>query len=87
MLGKFNLLLLFLLTGFYARTQLYLPLVNYYNDEAQRYELKDTNSLNLFQSHQSFKPILDLRTNTDSLYFNSEKHYIGSHKRYLKKIF
>ena len=87
MLGKFNLLLLFLLTCFYARTQLYLPLVNYYNDEAQRYELKDTNSLNLFQSHQSFKPILDLRTNTDSLYFNSEKHYYWITQKIFKKNF
>lgn len=87
MIGKNYILILFLLTSICARTQLYLPLVNYYNDETQRFALRDTNSVNLFQSHLSFKPILDLRTNTDSLYSNSEKHYYWITQKLFKENF
>lgn len=87
MFGKFHILLYLLLIGFCGRAQLYLPLTTYYNNAAESLALSDTNKQNFYATHLSLKPILDFRTNTDSLYFSDEKHYYWITQKLFKENF
>jgi hypothetical protein len=70
-----------------SKAQLYLPLSNYYNEEAVRINLSDSLEQSYRQSHQSFKPILDKKTNTQALYHTEEKRYYWITQKLFKENF
>lgn len=65
------LLLLLPLTSF---SQLYFPNSSYYNSELERYNLQHSSESN-YKTHLSVKPILDSKTNRDSIYYSPRKVY------------
>jgi hypothetical protein len=54
--------------------QLYFPNSNYYNSEIERFNLSSKETTN-HQKHLSVKPILDSKSNRDSIYYSSRKVY------------
>jgi hypothetical protein len=67
--------------------QLYFPNEQYYNTEIERFFYQDSASKSFFNSHQSLKPILDSRTNSDSIYFKDTKHYYWITQKLFKENF
>ena len=55
-------------------SQLYFSNANYYHSEIERYNLNSDLTTN-HQKHLSVKPILDSKTNRDSIYYTSRKVY------------
>jgi hypothetical protein len=71
-------LLLVLLAGNFCLngySQLYFPNEQFYTNEIDRYFLKDSSNKAFFNSHLSIRPILDKRTNSDSIYHKDSKQY------------
>lgn len=71
-------LIIFLVVGNFGLVgygQLYFPNETYYNNEIDRFFLKDSANKTFFTSHLSMKPILGTRTNPDSIYFKDKKNY------------
>lgn len=80
---------LFLLTCFFytdANGQLYLPLNNYYQNEAERHFLRDSVS-SIAGSHRSMKPILDKKTYPEKIYNSEGKHYYWITQKIFKENF
>jgi len=67
-------LLSLLLTPTCSIAQLYFPNSNYYNSEIERFNL-NSESTTTHQQHLSIKPILDSKTNRDSIYYYDRKVY------------
>ena len=74
----------FSLSGF---SQLYFPNETYYNNEIDRFFLKDSVNKTFFTSHLSVKPVLDSRTNSDSIYYKDSKHYYWITQKIFKENF
>ena len=71
-------LIIFLVVGNFGLVgygQLYFPNESYYNNEIDRFFLKDSSNKTFYKSHLSIKPILGTRTNPDSIYFKDIKNY------------
>lgn len=68
-------------------SQLYLPIEQYYNNEVDRFFMKDSSTQNFYNSHLSLKPVLDKRTNTDSIYYKDTKHYYWITQKIFKENF
>lgn len=76
-------------TGFFAFTgkaQFYFPNEQYYTGEIDRFFLKDS-AKNYTNSHLSIRPILDKRTNCDSIYYKNSKHYYWITQKIFKENF
>jgi len=83
------LVILFTVGIFYQNgiAQLYFPNEQYYNSEIERFFYRDSSSQSFFNSHQSLKPILDSRTNSDSIYYKNTKHYYWITQKLFKENF
>ena len=71
-------LIIFLVVGNFGLVgygQLYFPNETYYNNEIDRFFLKDSANKTFYSSHLSMKPILGNRTNLDSIYYKDKKNY------------
>lgn len=79
--------LLTLFTSSIGYSQLYLPQTTYYNSAIERIALSDTTNTSFYNRHLSMKPILDFRTNSDSIYYSSEKHYYWITQKIFKENF
>ena len=62
------------ITSTQSIAQFYLPNSNYYHSEVERFNLSSTETTN-HQKHLSVKPILDSKSNRDSIYYSSRKVY------------
>ena len=67
-------LLWLMFTPYNLLAQLYFPNSNYYHSEIERFNLNSELTTN-YQKHLSVKPILDLKTNRDSIYYSKRKVY------------
>lgn len=81
------ILLLLALQPFSGRTQLYFPNQQYYTTEIDRYFLSHDSLKTFANSHLSLGPILDLKTNRDSIYFKDTKHYYWITQKIFKENF
>lgn len=75
----------FLLTGYQSFGQLYFPNVHFYNSETERYFFNHEEEQTYFNSHMSMRPLLDKRTNRDSIFFKDTKHYIWLTQKLFKE--
>lgn len=81
------ILILICIGSFQVFSQGYLPLSNYYHNEADRLLLNDSTGLTSFNQHQSLKPILDTRTITQKLYRSEGKYYYWITQKLFKENF
>jgi hypothetical protein len=72
------------LTGF---TQLYFPNEQFYNNEIDRFYMRDSSNQSSFNAHLSMRPIMDKRTNRDSIYYKDLKVYFWFTQKLLKENF
>lgn len=72
---------------FLGVSQLYFPNEQYYNGELDRYFVRDSSTQTFYNSHLSMKPVLDKRTNSDSIYFKEGKHYYWITQKIFKENF
>ena len=70
-----NTFILLLLTAISSSAQLYLPHNNYYQTEAERLLIHNKNDTTFYHNHVSLRPMLDTRTNRDSIFEISDKKY------------
>ncbi|UKN03420.1 hypothetical protein K6119_07815 [Paracrocinitomix mangrovi] len=82
-----SIFILMSFSWFKAYGQLYFPNEQYYNSELDRFFLKDSVNQNFYNSHQSLKPILDKRTNPDSIFYKDSKHYYWITQKLFKENF
>mgnify|MGYP000545156308 CR=1 FL=1 len=80
--------ILFLLAfrPFLGWSQLYFPNEQYYNNEIERYFNNHPTNKSFTNSHLSIRPILDVRTTSDSIYFKDSKHYYWITQKLFKLI-
>jgi len=71
---KALVLLLLILLPSNTIAQLYFPSSNYYHSEIERFNLNSESTTN-HQNHLSVKPILDSKSNRDSIYHSDRKVY------------
>lgn len=81
----FSLIIALWLT-FSIKAQLYFPNENYYHSEIERLNL-NSDSITYFQKHLSSKPLLDSKTNSDSIYSTSGKYYYWITQKLFKENF
>ena len=84
---KLYIVLFFLLLATGGRAQLYLPQTNYYQAETERQFFNEVLEKNYFNSHQSLRPLLDKRVQSDSLYSSQGKHYYWITQKLFKENF
>lgn len=84
--AKQFILFCFLMASFFAQSQLYFPNENYYHSEIERFNLKSENTNN-YQKHLSVKPLLDTKTNSDSIYNSNGKYYYWITQKLFKENF
>lgn len=84
---RVHILIVLLLAGFWSKAQIYLPNVAYYNNEVERFNLDTSTQHTFFNAHLSLKPLLDKRTNTDSIYASYGKHYYWITQKIFKENF
>ena len=86
---RLNLLLIIVFTFCrqYSWSQLYFPLENYYNGEIERRFVHDSSSADFYRQHLSSKPVLQSRSDPDSLYYSAEKHYYWLTQKLFKENF
>lgn len=66
--------------------QLYFPNQNYYNSEIERLNLSN-DSLSFYNTHLSVKPIMDKKTNAQSIYHTGGKYYYWITQKLFKENF
>jgi len=69
-----------------ATAQLYFPNSNYYHSEIERFNLNNLETSN-FQQHLTSKPLLDTKTNVDSIYHSDGKYYYWITQKLFKENF
>lgn len=70
-----------------GHAQLYFPNEGYYTNEIDRFFLTDSSTQTFYNSHLSLRPVLDKRTNRDSIYFKNTKHYYWITQKIFKENF
>lgn len=83
---RYYFLLLGILYSFSASSQLYFPNENYYHSEIERFNLNSENTNN-YQKHLSSKPLLDTKTNSDSIYNSTGDYYYWITQKLFKENF
>lgn len=81
------IVLLFLCGSNLTRAQLSFPLEEYYHGEIQRRFLSDTSKKDFYSQHLSSKPILQSRSNADSIYTDHSKQYYWITQKLFKENF
>jgi len=84
---NFRILLLFIISWHIGRAQLYYPLENYYHGEIDRFALRDTLTEDFYTQHRSSKPILQSRTEPDSIFSSSKKQYYWATQKLFRENF
>jgi hypothetical protein len=84
--NKYIILLLTLILAYSLNAQLYFPNENFYNSEIERYNLAN-DSISNYQKHLSAKPLLDTKTNSDSIYASPGKYYYWITQKLFKENF
>ncbi|MBD3636914.1 MAG: hypothetical protein HUJ25_06175 [Crocinitomicaceae bacterium] len=85
-----ELLIIILVVGGFGSLgygQLYFPNEQYYNNEIDRIFLSDSANKTFFNAHLSLRPILDKRSNPDSVYYKDSKHYYWITQKIFKENF
>jgi len=70
-----------------GRAQLYYPLENYYQGEIERFALRDSSAIDFYKHHLSSKPILQSRTQPDSIFSSYSKQYYWLTQKLFKENF
>lgn len=70
-----------------GRAQLYFPNQQYYKTEIDRYFVEHDSLKTFANSHLSLGPILDKKTNRDSIYYKDSKHYYWITQKIFKENF
>jgi hypothetical protein len=79
-------LLMFVLTSFFANSQLYFPNETFYNNEIERLHLQ-SQPKGYYGQHLSVKPILDNKTQSDSVYQSKGEYYYWITQKLFKANF
>jgi hypothetical protein len=79
------LIVMLMVNSLYA--QLYFPNEQYYNSEIERYNLKKNKTLGYYQKHLTIKPILNYKTNSDSIYHSDGNYYYWITQKLFKENF
>jgi len=85
-LHSFFMVLLTCFLTFSATSQLYFPNENYYHSEIEQFNIQSKNTTN-YQKHLSVKPLLDTKSNADSIYFSTGKYYYWITQKLFKENF
>ena len=78
---------LFLILSQGASAQLYFPNQHFYTGQIDKVFMQDSSVRNYHNSHLSMRPVLDKRTNPDSIYFKNEKYYYWITQKLFKENF
>jgi len=84
---RFLILLIISLFSQNGKSQLYYPLENYYIGEIERFALRDSSQIDFYKHHLSSKPILQSRTEPDSIFKTYSKQYYWITQKIFKENF